>query len=275
MTVSQLQRKLHSVREIQKTYDNWPQWFISRMGIDFLGSSAEIKTGRSRLVAPRNFESWGIADQVWREKVYTRHFPILQGYRVLDIGAHYGFFTVFAALENEGVKVVAYEPSKSTFQILRNNLEGNRLDRQSVLAFNCGLADKSGDAVFYKPEGHDASGTLFAKNVSGASCRVLEEVVRIEEAVRIWDVFDWYDFAKLDCEGAELPILRHLGDQVRRLGHIVLEYHQDPNNLVEFLSSKHFSIVEIVPLESKANWNAFSHLGMLYARNTESWMTMQ
>ena len=275
MMVSELQRKMHAVREIRRTYENWPRWFVSRMGIDFLASSAEIKAGRSMLLAPNNFESWGIADQVWREKVYTKHFPILEGYRVLDVGAHFGFFSVFAALQNQGVKVVSYEPSKSTFEILKNNLKVNNLDGQSAFAFNFGLSGKSGESIFYKPEGHDASGTLFKQNLGRTSCPVIEEVVKIEEATRIWDVFDRYDFAKLDCEGAELPILQCLGDQIKRLHHIVLEYHQNPDAIVRLLLSKGFSIVEIIPLQSKAQWNAFSHLGMLYAKNSEFWTTAQ
>jgi len=267
MTMSLMRRKVQSVRNIHKTYENWPYWFISRMGINFLGSSAEIKTRQSRLVAPKSFESWGIADQVWREKVYTKHFPILGGYQVLDIGAHYGFFSVFAAKQSEAVKVVSYEPSNTTFRILQNNLRINDLDQDTVAAFNCGLGEKNGESIFFKPEGHDASGTLFKDNIGRESCPILEEVVRIEDAARIWNVFDSYDFAKLDCEGSELPILRRLGDHVRRIKHIVLEYHQDPSELIQFLRSKDYSIVEVVPLQSKAKWNAFSELGMLYATN--------
>ena len=267
MTPSTWLRKLHSVQEVRRTYENWPRWFFSRMGIQVGGDSTEIRVRGSKLLAPNNAESWGIADQVWRAKVYTRHFPILAGYRVLDIGAHFGFFSVFAARQNRGVEVVSYEPSKSTFAVLRKNLDAN-VDEESSFAFNFGLGDRTGESIFYKPEGHDASGTLFKRNI-GPSCRVLEEVVRIEEANRVWDVFDRYDFAKLDCEGAEFAILRCLGDQIQRLHYIVLEYHQNPDDIVQLLLSKNFSIVARLPLDSTAQWNAFSHLGMLYAKNNE------
>lgn len=266
MPLSELLRKMHSVQEVRRTYENWPLWFLSRMGIHLWGPSTEIKVNGSKLLAPNNAESWGIADQVWRSKVYTKHFPILDGYRVLDVGAHFGFFSVFAAQQNRGVKVVSYEPSKSTFGILRKNLDIN-LDEENSFAFNFGLSDKSEDFIFYKPEGHDASGTLFKKNLGQASSPVIEERVRIEEAGRIWDVFERYDFAKLDCEGAELAILRCLGEQITRLRYIVLEYHENPEEIAQLLLSKSFSIVEILPLEVNSPWNAFSHLGMLYAKN--------
>jgi FkbM family methyltransferase len=266
MTVSDLMHRMHAVQEVRRTYENWPLWLLSRMGIHLGGASTEIKVNGSKLLAPNNAESWGIADQVWRQKVYTKHFPILSGYRVLDVGAHFGFFSVFAALQNDGVNVVSYEPSKSTFGILKENLEVN-LDPKSSFAFNFGLGDRSEESIFYKPEGHDASGTLFKRNLRQASSPIIEERVSIEEAGRIWDVFESYDFAKLDCEGAELAILQCLGEEVKRLRYITLEYHENPKDIARLLLSKNFSIVEIVPLEINSPWNAFSHMGMLYAKN--------
>jgi FkbM family methyltransferase len=257
---------MHSARDVPRTYENWPLWALSRIGLHLGGESTEIKVSGSKFLAPNNAESWGIADQVWRSKVYTKHFPILDGYRVLDIGAHYGFFSVFAAQQGRGIKVVCYEPSKSTFGILRKNLDNN-LPQESSFAFNCGLSDKSEESIFYKPEGHDASGTLLKRNLGQTSSPIIEERVRIEEAGRIWDVFESYDFAKLDCEGSELAILRCLGEQIKRLHYIVLEYHEAPEEIVQFLLSKTFSIVELVPLEVNSSWNVFSHLGMLYAKN--------
>jgi len=268
MGMSQVFRKLHSAQQVRKTYENWPLWALSRMGIHPGGASTEIKLHGASFRAPNNAESWGIADQVWRSKVYTKHFPILDGYRVLDVGAHYGFFSVFAAQQGRGVKVASYEPSKSNFAILTENLRNN-VDEESSFAFNFGLADKTEESMFYKPEGHDASGTLFKRNLGQASSPIIEERVRIEEAGKIWEVCERYDFAKLDCEGAELAILRGLGQQITRIHYIVLEYHEDPKAIEQLLLSKSFSIEEIVPLEVNSPWNAFSHLGMLYAKNNQ------
>ena len=268
MTLFELSRKMHSAYQVQRTYDNWPRWFFSRMGVRFGGDSTEIRVNGSRFIAPNNYESWGIADQVWRSRVYTKHFPILPNYRVLDVGAHFGFFSVFAGRQSPGVKVVSYEPSKSTFEILRRNL-ANNLDRENSFTFNFGLGDTSEESLFYKPEGHDASGTLFKEQIGDSPAAIIQERVQIEKADRIWDIFESYDFVKLDCEGSELPILRCLGEQVKRFHYLVLEYHNDPENVVRFLLSKHFSILEIIPLENNSPWNAFSHMGMLYAENND------
>jgi FkbM family methyltransferase len=239
---------------------------LSRYGMHPGGALTQIKVNGCSFIAPNNAESWGIADQVWREKVYVKHFPILKSYRVLDVGAHFGFFSVFAGRQNADIKVVSYEPSQGSFEILRKNLDKN-LGSKNSSAFNFGLSDTRRESVFYKPAGHDASGTLFKENLGQNAVPIIEERVQIEEANRIWEVFDAYDFAKLDCEGAEFAILRCLGDRITRLHYLVLEYHQDPREIIQLLSSKNFSIVETVPLESSAPWNAFSQLGMLYAVN--------
>lgn len=268
MNVETLSRKIRAAHDVRRTYKNWPRWLINRMGMHPGGPFTEIRVNGSRLLAPNNAESWGIADQVWRWKVYTKHFPILDHYRVLDVGAHFGFFSIFAGHQARGVKVASYEPSQSTFEILAKNLSRN-LPETNTFAFNFGLGDRSGDMAFYKPQGHDASGTLFKRNLGETTVPILEERVRIEDGNRIWELFDRYDFAKLDCEGSEFAILRCLGDQVQRLHYLVLEYHDNPEEIVQFLSSKNFSILEILPLETDARWNGLSHLGMLYARNDQ------
>ena len=238
------------------------------MGVRLGGDSTEIRVNGSRFIAPNNDESWGIADQVWRSRVYMKHFPILPNYRVLDVGAHFGFFSVFAARQSHGVKVVSYEPSKSTFEILRRNL-ANNLHPENCFAFNFGLSDTRQESLFYKPEGHDASGTLFKEQIGESGAAIIKERVQIEKADRIWDVFDSYDFVKLDCEGSEYPILQCLGDQVKRFHYLVLEYHHDPENIARFLLSKRFSILEMSSGENHSPWNAFSHMGMLYAQNDD------
>ena len=75
----------------------------------------------------------------------------------------------------------------------------------------------------------------------------------------MWPGFWWHSFA------------RHARHDRRRTAIIPgnREYHDDPQEIARFLSSKHFSIVEILPLEVNSPWNAFPQLGMLYAKNDQ------
>jgi FkbM family methyltransferase len=59
------------------------------------------------------------------------HFPkVTKKFTVVDIGANIGAFTIFAALKSPQVKVISYEPSKSTYQLLNYNVETNGLSEQ-------------------------------------------------------------------------------------------------------------------------------------------------
>jgi FkbM family methyltransferase len=262
-----LSKKLHSALEVRKTYRNWPLWFFNRWGLRWPSSSVRITIGAANLVGPNNAETWGTVDQIWRQRVYTKHFPILEGYRVLDIGAHFGFFSMFAAFQGKDVKIVSYEPSSRNFGILQENVTLNAKHAQ-IQAFNCALGDSDGCYPLYKPRGHDDSGTLFEGNLRQNSGRAASEMVQVKKADGIWDLYDRYDFAKLDCEGAEFPILKSLGESIKRFRYLAIEYHSDPERMKSFLYSNGFSVLATDPA-SVASWCTFPEMGMLYASNNE------
>ncbi len=262
-----LSRKLNSALEVTRTYRNWPLWFFNRWGLRSPRSSVRIAIGSANLVGPNNAETWGTVDQIWRQRIYTKYFPILEGYRVLDIGAHFGFFSLFAAFQGKDVKVVSYEPSSHNFGILQENITSNA-KRAQIQAFNCALSDRDGWYPLYKPSGHNDSGTLFEVNLSPRSAQTATEMVHVKEAHGIWDHYDRYDFAKLDCEGAEFSILESLGESIKGIRYLAIEYHGESGRLKTFLRSNGFTVLATDPA-SVASWCTFPEMGMLYASNNE------
>lgn len=186
---------------------------------------------------------------------------------MLDIGAHFGFFSMFAAFQGKDVKIVSYEPSSRNFGILQENITLNAKHAQ-VQAFNCALSDRDGCYPFYKPSGHDDSGTLFELNLRQRSASTATEMVHVKKAHGIWDLYDRYDFAKLDCEGAEFPILESLGESIKRIHYLAIEYHSDPERIRNFLCSNGFTVQATDPADV-ASWCTFSEMGMLYASNNK------
>jgi FkbM family methyltransferase len=174
---------------------------------------------------------------------------------------------MFAAFQGKDVKIVSYEPSLRNFQILQENITLNAKHAQ-VRAFNCALSDTDGCYPLYKPRGHDDSATLFEENLHQRSIQVITEVVNVEQAHRIWNLCDRYDFAKLDCEGAEYPILRSLGANIKRFRYLAIEYHGDPECIMSLLCSHGFTVLATGSV-GVASWCAFPKIGMLYARNNE------
>lgn len=69
------------------------------------------------------------------------------GQHFLDIGAHFGYFTLMASslVGNEG-RVLAIEPSKGSFNVLNSNTSGN----QNVATRNNAVSDKLEQVSFYE-----------------------------------------------------------------------------------------------------------------------------
>jgi FkbM family methyltransferase len=258
-------RKLSVTREVTKTYQNWPLWFLDRLGVRLPTALVRVKINGANLEGPNNSETWGTIDQIWRQKIYTKYFPILEGFKVLDIGAHFGFFSVFAAFQGRNVKVVSYEPSGRNFRTLQKNIILNGKDRQ-ILAFNHALSDIAGNFELYKSEGHDDSGSLIKENLNAKNSGLTAEIVQVEPASEIWKSYERYDFVKIDCEGSEYSILKSLGADIKRFHYLAVEYHGDSAPITELLSANGFTVLSTSHGDS-APWCAFLRIGMLYAVN--------
>jgi hypothetical protein len=51
-----------------------------------------------------------VINEVFKRKIYIKHFPVSPGELWVDIGAHIGMFNLFCALE--GAQAVSYEPEQ-------------------------------------------------------------------------------------------------------------------------------------------------------------------
>ena len=67
-------------------------------------------------------------DDVWKRKDYSLPgFTIKKNNLVIDIGAHIGTFTVYAAKRAKNGLVFSYEPEKENFELLKQNIILNNL----------------------------------------------------------------------------------------------------------------------------------------------------
>ena len=67
---------------------------------------------------------------------------------IWDIGANVGVYSIFFAKTFQGCKIVSFEPSKSTFELLKQNLFHNKCDQ--VLAINYGLGQSTQSQILFK-----------------------------------------------------------------------------------------------------------------------------
>jgi FkbM family methyltransferase len=119
---------------------------------------------------------------------------------VIDIGAHYGAYTIaMSALVGPEGRVFAIEPANHALSVLRRNIEINGAHNVTVLA--TALGDSSETAVLHM-HGDPSRASLNQFENGDTGCQSVA-VARLDDLVQGGPV----GFIKIDIEGYELPAL--------------------------------------------------------------------
>ncbi|MEX2308348.1 MAG: FkbM family methyltransferase [Pirellulales bacterium] len=204
-----------------------------------------------------------ILEEVFVKRNYADYFPFYQRNNVLDIGGHFGYFSIFAALNSApGTRVVTVEPAARNLGVLRANIARMGLDQ--IQPLHGAVAETTGTATMHVTRAHNCS--LIAEHSRGlaAGDEVTSETV---PTFTLADVLaqhnlDSVDVLKLDCEGAEYGIIYESPKEVlQRSGLIMMEFHdlKDARRsglaMVEQLKLKGFHVIQFHHLPSNMNLN--------------------
>ncbi|MBI83613.1 MAG: hypothetical protein CMJ81_10480 [Planctomycetaceae bacterium] len=210
--------------------------------------------------------SFGMFRETWIKKLYDLPgFQIGPGMNIVDIGAHQGFFAIYAA--QKGATVHAYEPQEFLYKVLQYNFASNKENGQLpgvVRAHNravwnaceeipiyipskwprrCANASTSSDLVetdelFFK------TGEYTESSVPAVSLDSIFEEGRIETC----------EFLKMDCEGSEFEILRVASDDTwRKIERLAMETHEgyQEQTMLDLLRDHDFEILIQEPREGR------------------------
>jgi len=119
---------------------------------------------------------------------------------VLDIGANFGWYTIF--FSKWATKVFAFEPIPSTYEEVRDNVALNQCGNVEVV--NKALGDKDGVVDFFLPKTFGGSGGASEHNYFGE--KVTIHMTTLDEYAEKHDVRP--NFIKADIEGGEFAMLR-------------------------------------------------------------------
>ncbi|MDP2642356.1 MAG: FkbM family methyltransferase [Candidatus Peregrinibacteria bacterium] len=194
---------------------------------------------------------------------------------ILDIGAHKGYFSIYASVLNGGrgeqagkagvVKIFAYEPEEKNFAVLKENLKMNRV--KNVFAKNVAVNGNDGMCELFLSEdshNHSVIGEGVSRKVNSVSFQTIVEkhLVR-EECENI-------DLVKMDCEGAEFEILESLDSYVnaveifKKIKSFCVEYHEF---LPEMRAEKLVNILKKYGYKVDAKKSHYDNrMGMIWAR---------
>ena len=148
-------------------------------------------------------------------------YQLAEDHVIIDIGAHIGTFSLLASSKVERGRVYAIEASEDSFNYLRINIALNRCT--NISAHHLALTDKKGTITLH----HDVG------NWGHSVVRAFSDLGETVESCTLSDFLDKNridkcHFMKMNCEGAEFPILLSTpGNVLQRFGAILALYHCD------------------------------------------------
>lgn len=138
------------------------------------------------------------------EGEYESHFDGA-GLDILDIGANIGSFARWADMRWPSSTIRCFEPNPGTFTFLERNIA----DRSNITATNAAIYPGSGEkAAFFAR--YDGDGEAGLVSYAGDTFRAGAMQRTFDVAVLAPHTLPSADIVKLDVEGAEAAILKHL-----------------------------------------------------------------
>jgi len=212
---------------------------LRKIGACALSMAEELRCGKSMLIEhgeprslyrlPAGYDLWlnytGYIDKQIISKgefepASTRAIKrfVKKGDVVIDVGANIGYYTVLLSkLVGASGKVIAFEPTRHFGDVLRRNIEANRLSNVEVVNF--GLSNKTQDllidigpssATLHSPAGFDA---IISHEI--ISLTTLNEFVKQDLPGKI-------DFIKMDIDGHEPLFFEGAWDALEKYSPIVI-----------------------------------------------------
>lgn len=219
-----------------------------------------------RLDYSKNKNGVHILQEIFLKKVYILPELTKSGIVIVDVGAHYGFFSLFALDRyKEKCWVYAVEPSTTNNNILRRNIKesiySNFISVQAVISKVSGerqlfLSTHQNNSLYqhYAP---------MHNGIETVKSYTLSDFMNLHHIAYI-------DILKMDCEGSEHEIIMSLSKSALScINYICIEMHHltDPQysieNTLEYLTQNGFEMCYSNEQNSINTLTYFNHIVML------------
>jgi FkbM family methyltransferase len=239
VTVSSLQ---NIYREI-KTFFNWMTTFSNwyTMELMFFGLreiSGKIKTRNGLKILVRSKNDLSVLDEINVKKVYNQK-PLkvpLNGV-FIDVGAHIGTFSLYAAKVFKAKKVYSFEPCPENYATLDINVQNNHL-KEIITPIPKAISAQAENRDLFLSAENDGCHSFYSsnqqKNIVQVQCVTLKQA--LEE-----NHIDFVDYLKIETIDEET---------IAKIRIIGMEYHLKPREeFVKLLEKLGFTV-----FDSKEEW---------------------
>ncbi|MFZ4402344.1 MAG: FkbM family methyltransferase [Bacteroidales bacterium] len=190
-----------------------------------------------------------ILSDIFEGREYSDYFPFYKKVTIIDIGAHYGYFSIFANKNtNNQSTIFAIEPSNMNFEKMTSNINKNKI--KNIVGLNCAVGTKNENAKLYI--GNTSNNSLIRDYSLLKKEKSIEEIeIKTLDTIISENKIEKIDFLKMDCEGSEYLILENIIAQTfDKISTISMEFHDLKNEkytaetLLNILINNNFKILK-------------------------------
>jgi len=196
-----------------------------------------------------------VFNEIFKFREYCQAETIIKEAKnaIIDIGAHVGFFSLYAAALNPNIKIYALEPETNNFLALNQNIKLNP-EFKKIKLINIALGSTTGQEILYLSADSHNHSFLKAKNKINQELLVkttgLSDFCRNQNIAKI-------SLLKMDIEGGEHEIIKNFSESEWALiDNFFLEVHETElgfyQSLEKILRPKGFS-VQVFPCQFARN----------------------
>ena len=212
-------------KNIKNLRGNTFYYFFYRFCRMFLNNNIEIKTDNFRLLASHNknktshflLKKCHFGDD--HELNIIKRFSKIKKLLLLDCGANYGFYSLYAASISTFNRVIAFEASKSTCREFSKNLELN--SSLNIKLENLGVSNSEKKFLQFNESVKDWESSFNHNNfVSSVSQKV--KTIKIDDYLKNEKIDDYFLFLKIDVEGNEFEVIKSGLNTIKKNSPIII-----------------------------------------------------
>ena len=143
---------------------------------------------------------------------------------IIDVGASSGEYTDTLIKEFPDVKIICFEPSKISFEVINSKFKNNK----NIICEKIALSDRNGESYLYSNSPGSRLGSLTKRKLDHFNIEFeYKEIVKLNKLDTYLEKATYnskIDFMKLDAEGHELEILKGASKSLKKIKLIQFEF---------------------------------------------------